>query len=150
MSAPTAARSQSATPAYVFGMIVSALVAFDVELSWGLADIRHASDAALVGFVLVIAGLFWPVFALCLANLLRRQAWRTAGGVLHVGCMVALMLTGFADPAAPPLLPASTPAILLAVLTGWLVVEVAQLEWVQRQLQALTATPDTPASTTAA
>ncbi len=150
MSAPTAARSQLATPAYVFGMIVSALVAFDVELSWGLTDVRHASDAAMVGLVLVIAGLFWPVFALCLANLLRRQAWRTAGGVLHIGCMVALMLTGFADPASAPLLPASAPAIMLAVLAGWLVVEVAQLEWVKRQLQALTAAADTPASTTAA
>ena len=150
MSAPIVAYRRSASPADVLSFIVCALVAFVLDLSWGLADIRHASNAALVGFVLVIAGLFWPVFALCLANLLRRQAWRTAGGVLHVGCMVALMLTAFADPASQPLLPATTPAILLAVLAGWLVVEVAQLEWVQRQLQALTATADAPASTTAA
>ena len=136
--------------AYILGLMVSALVAFDLELNWGLADIRHASDAALVGVVLVIAGLFWPVFALCLANLLRRQAWRSAGGVLHVGCMVSLMLTGFADPASAPLLPASTPAILLAVLGGWLVVEVAQLAWVQRQLQGLTVQAALPGRTTAA
>ena len=138
------------TPVYVLALTVCGLAAYDLLLFCGLGDVRRASDTLLVGLVLAIALLFWPVFALCLANLMRRQAWRALGGVLHTGCMVSLMLTAFADPSSMPLLPASTPSILLAWLGGWLAVEVSLLASVQRHLQALTAAAAVPGTTTAA
>ncbi len=134
---PVAMPRQPAVVSYVLALLAVALMVFSLELSAGLGDVRGASPAALVALVAVIALLLWPVFALCIANLLRRQAWRTMGGMLHVACMVSLMLTVFADAPAMQVLPGMAPALLLALLAGWLAVEVAQLAWVQRRLQAL-------------
>ena len=133
----SALRSRVATARYLVAVLISALVAFNLELAIGLGDVRTASGAVLVGTILAIAVAFWPVFALCLANLARRQAPRALGGVLHLAGMAALMLTGLPDGAEPGLITGSAPAVLLALLAGWLVVETSQLAGVQRQFSLL-------------
>jgi len=91
--------------AYLAGVLISALLAFILEGMAGFGDARTASAPVLIGATTLITVLFWPVFALCLNNLAQRRAPRALGGVLHVGCMVSLTLTGVSDAVPASLLP---------------------------------------------
>jgi hypothetical protein len=136
--------------AYVAALILAAWIVFNAEMALGLGNARTAQAAAFVGANIAIALLFWPVFALCLANLARREAYRALGGVLHVAAMVTLTLAASDNATLANAIPGALPAALLALTVGWLTVETSQTAAMQRLVHQMAQFGVLPGASTAA
>ena len=121
------AHSRFASPLSLVIGGMAASVCLAAESALGLWDARSASPVVLLASVLVMAASFWPVFALSLRHPNQRRPIRAWGPVLHAVASLSIMLVGFATPEPVLALPSSLPAVAIALLMGWLAVELAQI-----------------------